>query len=285
MRTLTRNTTVAAVATALALGLTACGTASDPGASGDEAAAGGEPLVVAATPTPHADILRHVKKNLAAEAGLELEIREFTDYVLPNTATESGQVDANYFQHKPYLQEFNEKQGTHLVPVAGIHLEPLGLYSKRLDGLQDVSAGQTVAIPNDTTNEGRALRLLADHDLIELDAGAGETATPADITDRKGLKFKELQAATLPRSLDDVDAAVINGNYALETGLRPAEDALALEKSEGNPHTNLLVVKDGDQDDPRVRKLARLLQSDAVRKHIEKTYQGSVVPAPEAARS
>lgn len=284
MRTLTRNTTVAAVTTALALGLTACGTASDPGAAGGGSDAG-RPLVVAATPTPHGDILRHVQKNLAAEAGLDLEIREFTDYVLPNTATESGQVDANYFQHRPYLEEFNEKQGTHLVPVAPVHLEPLGLYSKKLDRVGELSAGQTVAVPNDTTNEARALKLLAHHDLIELASDAGETATLADITDRKGLKFKELQAATLPRSLDDVDAAVINGNYALETGLKPAKDALALEKAEGNPYTNLLVVGEGDEDDPRVKKLARLLQSEKVQKYIEDTYEGSVVPAPAAERS
>ncbi|AWK07779.1 MetQ/NlpA family ABC transporter substrate-binding protein [Streptomyces spongiicola] len=283
MRNLRKNTklTAAAAATAaLALGLTACGTSSDPAAAGSGGrSAESRPLVVAASPTPHADILGFVKEKLAAKAGLELEVREFTDYVLPNTATQSGQVDANFFQHKPYLDDFNEKNGTTIVPVVDVHLEPLGLYSKKAASVKDIKPGQTVAVPNDTTNEGRALQLLAGHGLITLKPGVGTGATLSDITDRKGLEFRELEAATVPRALDDVDAAVINGNYAIEADLKPARDALVLEKAEGNPYANFLAVKKGNEQDERVVKLARLLNSPEVRQYIEDTYSGSVVPA------
>ncbi|MFP1628278.1 MetQ/NlpA family ABC transporter substrate-binding protein [Streptomyces sp. 5K101] len=281
MRKNIKLTAAAAATAALALGLTACGTASDPGAkteSGAKADAS-EALVVAASPTPHADILNFVKDKLAAKEGLTLEVKEFTDYVLPNTATQQGQVDANYFQHKPYLDDFNKKNKTTVVPVVDVHLEPLGLYSKKAKDIKDIKAGQTVAVPNDTTNEGRALRLLADNGLITLKDGAGNDAKLSDIEDAKGLKFKELEAATLPRALNDVDAAVINGNYAIEADLKPASDSLVLEKAEGNPYANFLAVKDGNQDDPRVQKLAKLLNSPEVKKFIEDTYQGSVVAA------
>ncbi len=220
-----------------------------------------------------------MKDKLAAKEGLKLEVKEFTDYVLPNTATEQGQVDGNYFQHKPYLDDFNKKNNTHVVPVVNVHLEPLGLYSKKVKALSDIKPGQTVAVPNDTTNEGRALQLLAANNLITLKEGVGTSAKLSDITDKKGLEFKELEAATVPRALSDVDAAVINGNYALEANLAPAKDALALEKAEGNPYANFLAVKDGNQNDPRIQKLAKLLNSDDVKKFIEEKYQGSVVPA------
>ncbi|MEU2430887.1 MetQ/NlpA family ABC transporter substrate-binding protein [Streptomyces sp. NPDC007861] len=270
-----------AATTALALGLTACGTSSDPGAgaaSGDKPAES-EPLVVAASPTPHADILNFVKDNLAEKAGLKLEVKEFTDYVLPNTATEQGQVDANFFQHKPYLDDFNKKNKTTIVPVVNVHLEPLGLYSKKVKSLKDIKAGQTIAVPNDTTNEGRSLQLLAANGLITIKPGVGTNAKLSDITDKKGLEFKELEAATVPRALNDVDAAVINGNYAIEADLKPAEDSLALEKAEGNPYANFLAVRQGNEKDPRVEKLAKLLNSPEVKKYIEDTYDGSVVPA------
>jgi D-methionine transport system substrate-binding protein len=275
--------TAAALATAaLAVGLTACGSSSDPkpaakgdGAKADESKA----LVVAASPTPHADILKFVKDSLAAKAGLKLEVKEFTDYVLPNTATEQGQVDANFFQHKPYLDDFNKKNGTHIVPVVDVELEPLGVYSHKVKSLKDITSGQTIAVPNDTTNEGRALQLLASNGLITLKDGAGAGAKLSDIKDSKGLKFKELEAATLPRALNDVDAAVINGNYAIEAGLKPAKNALALEKAEGNPYANFLAVKQGNENDPRIQKLAKLLNSDEVKKFITDKYAGSVVPA------
>ncbi len=206
-------------------------------------------------------------------------MKEFTDYVLPNTATQSGQVDANFFQHKPYLDDFNQKNKTTIVPVVNVHLEPLGLYSKKLKSLKDVKPGQTVAVPNDTTNGGRALQLLAENGLITLKDGVGTNAKLSDITDKKGLEFKELEAATVPRALNDVDAAVINGNYALEAKLEPAKDAIALEKAEGNPYANFLAVKEGNEKDARVQKLAELLNSPEVKKFIEDTYKGSVIPA------
>ncbi|MEU0670415.1 MetQ/NlpA family ABC transporter substrate-binding protein [Streptomyces lavendulocolor] len=271
-----------ATITALALGLTACGTASDPSSSkgGSGKADASAPLVVAASPTPHADILTFVKDNLAEKAGLKLEVKEFTDYVLPNTATQSGQVDANYFQHKPYLDDFNKKNKTTIVPVVNVHLEPLGLYSKKLKSLKDLKAGQTVAVPNDTTNGGRALKLLADTGVITLKDGVGANGKLSDIKDKKGLEFKELEAATVPRALNDVDAAVINGNYAIEAKLSPAKDALALEKAEGNPYANFLAVRKGDEKDARVQKLAELLNSPEVKKYIEDTYKdGSIVSA------
>jgi D-methionine transport system substrate-binding protein len=279
-------TAAAAAAAALALGLSACGTASDPAATSESGgkADASKALVVAASPTPHADILTYVKDNLAKKAGLNLEVKEFTDYVLPNTATENGQVDANFFQHKPYLDDFNKKNKTHIVPVVNVHLEPLGLYSKKSKDLKDLKAGQTIAVPNDTTNEGRALKLLADNGLITLKDGAGADAKLSDIEDSNGLKFKELEAATLPRALNDVDAAVINGNYAIEADLKPATGSLALEKAEGNPYANFLAVKKGNETDARVEKLAKLLNSPEVKQFIEDKYAGSVVPAFGAAK-
>ncbi|MFE9826558.1 MetQ/NlpA family ABC transporter substrate-binding protein [Streptomyces sp. NPDC005791] len=281
MRKNIKITAAAAATAALALGLSACGTDSDPAAKGETGAGAdtSKALVVAASPTPHADILNYVKKNLADKAGLELEVKEFTDYVLPNTATENGQVDANFFQHKPYLDDFNQKNKTHIVPVVDVHLEPLGLYSKKVKDIKDIKAGQTVAVPNDTTNEGRALQLLAENGLITVKDGVGTNAKLSDITDKKGLEFKEIEAATVPRALDDVDAAVINGNYAIEAGLKPGQDSLALEKADGNPYANFLAVKEGNEEDPRVQKLAKLLNSDEVEKFIEDTYKGSIIPA------
>ncbi|RKN12698.1 MetQ/NlpA family ABC transporter substrate-binding protein [Streptomyces radicis] len=281
-RTLRTTGTAIAATAALALALTACGTDSDPDTGGGDG--GGEssedaPLNVAAGPVPHAEILNFVRENLAEEAGLDLEVTEFTDYVLPNTALDSGEVDANFFQHKPYLDDFNENQGTDIVPVINVHLEPLGLYSNTLESADALAEGDTIAVPNDATNEGRALKLLADNGVIELADGVGAEATLADITDDRGLSFEELEAATLPRALDDFDAAIINGNYALEAGITPADDALVIEDSEGNPYANFLAVRAGDEDDPRVTTLAELLNTDEVRQFIEDTYQGSVVPA------
>jgi D-methionine transport system substrate-binding protein len=270
-----------AATAALTLGLTACGTDSDPssgGGGGDEADASG-PLTVAATPVPQAEILEFVRDNLAEDAGLDLRIQEFTDYVLPNTALDNGEVDANYFQHRPYLDQFNADQGTDIVPVVNVHLEPLGVYSESLSDIRELSAGDTIAIPNDATNGGRALNLLAEHGVIELADGAGAEATTNDIAEANGLEFRELEAATLPRALSDVDAAVINGNYALEADLSPVEDALIAETAEDNPYANFLAVNAGDEDDPRVQTLARLLTSDEVRQFIEDTYEGSVIPA------
>jgi D-methionine transport system substrate-binding protein len=274
VRNTAKFTTAALAAGALTLGLTACG------ADQDAASDASGPLVVAASPTPHAEILTYVKDNLAKKAGLDLEVREFTDYVTPNTATEDGSVGANYFQNQPYLDDFNKKNGTHIVPVVTVHLEPLGLYSHKVKSADDLKSGATVAVPNDSVNEARALKLLDANGIITLKDGVGNEATPADITKNpRNLKFKELEAAQTPRSLDDVDAAVVNGNYAIEADLSPAKDALVLESPKDNPYGNFLAVKDGDEDDPRVRKLAKLLTSDEVRKFIEDTYEGSVIPS------
>ncbi|MFF0396395.1 MetQ/NlpA family ABC transporter substrate-binding protein, partial [Streptomyces sp. NPDC005248] len=174
--------------------------------------------------------------------------------------------------------DFNKKNNTHIVAVANVHLEPLGLYSDKVKDLKDIKAGQTIAVPNDTTDEGRALQLLAANGLITVKDGVGTNAKISDITDKKGLEFKELEAATVPRALNDVDAAVINGNYAIQAKLKPAKDALVLEKADGNPYANLLAVKKGNEKDPRVEKLVKLLHSDEVKKFIEDTYQGSVIP-------
>ncbi|MFX4294752.1 MetQ/NlpA family ABC transporter substrate-binding protein [Streptomyces bohaiensis] len=288
MRTTTRKPqrgtvrTAVALAGALTLALTACGTSSDPDTDDNGSSAEGEEtlsLRVAASPVPHADILTFVKDNLAEDAGLELTVEEFDDYILPNTALEDGEVDANFFQHQPYLDDFNAKQGTSIVGITDVHLEPLGVYSASIDSLDDLPEGATVAIPDDATNAGRALQLLAGEGLITLADGVGAEATLGDITEDNGLVFNELEAATLPRVLDDVDAAVINGNYALEADLSPAEDSLALEEAEGNPYANFLAVREGDEDNEAAAALSELLTSDAVRQFIEETYQGSVLPA------
>jgi D-methionine transport system substrate-binding protein len=248
---------VTVAAAALALALTACGS----GSSG----AG--------------EVLTYIRDNLAEDAGLKLEIREFTDYVLPNTALQEGSLDANLYQNKPYLDDFNQAKGTDLVPVVDAYLPPMGVYSKTTDDVRRLADGATVAVPNDTTNEGRALRLLASEGVITLAKDAGTDASPADITaNPKNLRFKELDPAQLPRSLDDVAAAVINNNYAQDAGLSPTEDAILLESAKDNPYANLLAVRRGNEDDPRVKTLADLLTSPEVRRFIEDKYQGSVLP-------
>lgn len=277
----------------LALGLAACGSdddsdttsaaASAPATTATDGASGAlsdEPLRVAATPVPHAEILQFVKDNLAARAGLNLEIREFTDYVVPNTALDEGQVDANYFQTPGYLEDQSRARGFDFVSVADVHIEPLGLYSKKLRSIDEISDGAKVAIPNDAANEARALRLLDANGIIRLEDPSSETATPRDIADNPhDLDFTEVEAAQTPRALDDVDLAVINGNYALEARLSPADDALVLERAEGNPNVNLLVTTPDLRDDPRIVELARLLRSDEVRRFIEEKYRGAVIPA------
>ncbi|MFJ1754554.1 MetQ/NlpA family ABC transporter substrate-binding protein [Kitasatospora sp. NPDC088134] len=277
MRNVLKTTALTATAAGLALTLAACSSgSSDSGASADPNKA----LVVAASPTPHGQILKYVKDNLADKAGLKLDIKEVSDYVTPNTSVQDGSADANYFQHQPYLDDFNKKNGTNIVSVETVHLEPLGVYSKKVKSVAELKDGAQIAVPSDATNEGRALKLLADNNVITLKGGAGTTATVQDITGNpKNLKFKELEAAQLPRSLDDVDAAVINGNYALGANLKPATDALVLEKAEGNPYANILAVKKGHQDDPRVKKLAELLHSPEVKKYIQDNFQGAVIPA------
>jgi D-methionine transport system substrate-binding protein len=272
---------IAFVATALVLALTACGSSEPTTTTGAVAGPSAqEVLKVGVSPVPHAVIMKFVKDTLAAKEGLNLEIVDFADYVQPNVQLEEGQLDANYFQHRPYLDDFNASRGTKLTFVQAVHLEPLGLYSKKITAVASLGQGATVALPNDATNLGRALKLLADNSLITLKDGVGIAATERDVTGNpKELKFQPLEAAQLPRSLEDVDAAVINGNYALESGLNPANDALVLEKAEGNPYANGLVVKAGNEKDPRVVKLAKLLAGPEVKQFIERTYKGAVISA------
>jgi D-methionine transport system substrate-binding protein len=267
-------------AAALSLLLAACGTSQSATTTTKAAAPADTVLRVGASPVPHAEILKFVKDNLAAAAGLKLEIVEFSDYVQPNVQLDEGQLDANFFQHKPYLDDFNASKGTKLSFVTPVHLEPLGLYSKKITTLSALPSGATVALPNDATNLGRSLKLLADNGLVKLKDGASTAATERDVTENpKNLQFKPLEAAQLPRSLEDVDAAVINGNYAIEAGLKPATQALVLEKTEGNPYVNGLVVQAGHEKDPNIVILGKLLQDQKVKDFIKQKYEGSVIPA------
>lgn len=235
-------------------------------------------LSIAATPVPHAEILEFVKPQLA-EQGVELDVKVFTDYIQPNIQVDQKRMDANFFQHQPYLDEFNDGRGTDLVTVTGVHVEPFGAYSSKIESLDDLKEGGVVAIPNDPTNGGRALLLLQKAGLITLEDESKITATPRDIADNpKDLDFKELEAATLPRILWQVDVALINTNYALEAGLNPSEDALIIEGSE-SPYVNILVARPDNKDSEAMQKLAAALKSDAVKDFIMEKYEGAVVPA------
>lgn len=235
-------------------------------------------LQVAATAVPHAEILEFVKPALAQE-GINLQVRVFTDYVQPNVQVDEGRLDVNFFQHQPYLTQFNATRGTKLVSVASIHVEPFGAYSSKHKSLNDLPRRAQVAIPNDATNGGRALLLLQKAGLITLKPEAGITATVRDIqSNPKELRFRELEAATLPRVLNQVDLALINTNYALEAGLNPSQDALVIEGSE-SPYANILVVREGNEQNAAVQKLIAALKTEAVRGFIAEKYKGAVVPA------
>ena len=235
-------------------------------------------LKVGATPVPHAEILNRAIPILA-QAGITLEIVEFTDYVRPNLALQDGDLDANFFQHVPYLDAFNEDAGTDLVSLAGIHIEPLGVFSQKLVSLEELPQRATIAIPNDATNGGRALLLLQEAGLIELDPEAGITPTVFDITANKlQIRFVELEAAQLVRSLPDVHAAVINGNYALQADLSPTQDAIFLEGAE-SPYVNIIAVRAGDEQRADLQQLVEALLTDEIRQFILDQYQGAVVPA------
>ena len=256
------------LALALALTLTACG----------EKKTETVTLKVAASPTPHAEVLEQCVPILA-EQGITLEITEYSDYVFPNTAVEDGDEDANYFQHIPYLDEFNESRGTHLVNVASVHIEPMGIYAGKTAALEDLPEGAVIAVPNDATNEGRALLLLEAQGLIKLKDSANLSATPNDIAENpKNLTFEEVTAENIPAIVSEVDLAVINSNYALGAGLNPVEDALVLESAD-SPYVNVLVVKEGSEENEAVQALVAALQSDTVRDFINETYGGAVVPA------
>lgn len=289
-----RRAFIAGVGVAAA-SLALAGCSSDDGASPDdasgdssEAESSPEPTIaddttisVAASPTPHAVILNGPVKDLLEEQGYTLDVQEFTDYVVPNTATEEGEVDSNFFQHGPYLESFNEERGTHLASVVAVHFEPFALYAGRTASLDDLAEGSIVAVPNDTTNEARALLLLEQEGLLTLAEDAGINATIRDITDNPlNLDFQELEAATIPSVLADVDIACINGNYALNAGLS-LDDALALEASDSlaaETYANVLVVREGNEGLKKVQALAAALTSEENRAFIEETFGGAVVP-------
>lgn len=235
-------------------------------------------LKVGATPVPHAEILKAIQPLLAKD-GIELKIVEFTDYVRPNVALAEKELDANFFQHLPYLQQFAADRKLDLVSLIAVHIEPMGVYSKKIKSVNEVPNGGIVAIPNDPTNGGRALSILAQAGLIKMKDGVGVKGTVKDVTDNpKKLVFKELEAPQLPRSLDDVTLAVINSNYALEAKLNPTKDALFIEKKE-SPYANILAIRKGDEKRPELVKLAKALTSPDVKKFIEDKYKGAVVPA------
>ncbi len=270
-----------AVASLATLGLAGCaGNDASSSSAGTSAAAEDSKVIrVGASPAPHAEILGQVKDALA-EKGYELEVVEYNDYILPNTALENDELDANYFQHITYLNDFNEENGTHLVDAAGIHFEPFGLYAGKTASVDALADGATVAVPNDTTNEARALLLLEQEGLIKLNEGAGLTATKQDIAENpKNLDIQEVEAAQLPRVLQDVDLAAINGNYALEAGLN-VSDALATEGAESdaaNAYVNVIAVKEGNELSEKTQALVEALTSDAVKQFIEANYNGAVV--------
>ena len=260
------------IALSLAVGLSGCGAQKQgPVKEGS--------IVVGASPSPHAQILEAVSEQLA-QKGYQLEIKEFTDYIMPNTALEDGELDANFFQHQPYLTDFNEKNGTKLVSAAAIHFEPLGIYGGKTADLADLPEGAQIAVPNDTTNEARALWLLQAQGIIEVDQQAGLEATKQDITSNpKNVEIVEMEAAQLPRALADVDFAVINGNYAVAAEI--ADQVLVTEDKDSEAakqYANIVAVREGDENREDIKALVEALQSDEVKAYIEETFGSTVIP-------
>ena len=273
-----RTVRAAAVLSAAALVMTACSAGdSTPEATSED---GRTTITIGASPVPHAEILQFVQDELAQDAGIDLEIQEFTDYVLPNTALDEGEIDANFFQHLPYLDAQIEENGFDFDHYDGVHIEPYGIYSEKIEDLDDLADGGVVGITNDPGNQGRALDLLVDAGLITLDETDGDP-TLLDIDENpKNLEFVETAPEQLVVSLPDVDIAIINGNYALEAGLNPASDAILLESGEDNPYANVVVVRSEDIDDPALVTLDELLHSAKVRAFIEERWpDGEVIAA------
>ncbi|MBR5338163.1 MAG: MetQ/NlpA family ABC transporter substrate-binding protein [Lachnospiraceae bacterium] len=243
--------------------------------------AAGKTITVAATPTPHGEVLAKAKEILAKD-GITLDIKEFTDYVQPNNVVDAGEIDCNYFQHKPYLDDFNEKNKTKLVSVAAIHYEPLGIYAGKTKALADLKDGATIAVPNDSTNEARALLLLEANGIIKLKEGAGVSATVQDIAEnKKNIKIMEFAAEQVSRHMDEVDLVVLNGNYALNAGLNASKDALVIEAADSEAaktYANIIVVKEGNEKNEAIQALCKVLKSDEIKKYINDTYKGAVVP-------
>ena len=261
----------------LAIGLIGCGGTVSNGSGADSK--DDKVIKIGVTPKPHKEIVDAAVPLLEKE-GYKVEITEFNDYVQPNTAVEEGSLDVNFFQHTPYLNEQVQSRGLHLKSVAAIHLEPMGLYSKKTTSLDGLKDGSKIAVPNDPSNEARALKLLAANGLIKIKEG--ELVTPADITENpKNLQFSELEAAAVPRAVDDVDAAVINGNYAIEAGFDPTTNAIVKEDKDSEaakPYANIVVVKEGNEKLEKIQALIKALTSDEVRDFINKEYNGAVIP-------
>ncbi|OPJ61695.1 MetQ/NlpA family ABC transporter substrate-binding protein [Clostridium chromiireducens] len=260
----------------VAFGLVGCGGTAT---SGSKDSKNDKVIKIGVTPKPHKEIV-DIAKPLLEKEGYTVEITEFNDYVQPNTAVSEGSLDANFFQHMPYLKEQNESKGFKLVSVGAVHLEPMGLYSHKVKSLDELKSGATIAVPNDPSNEARALKLLAGKGLIKIKDG--ELVTPKDITENpKNLKFNELEAAAVPRAIDDVDAAVINGNYAIEAKFNPANDAIIIEDKNSEaakPYANIVVVKEGNENQEKIKALVKAMTSPEVKAFIEKEYNGSVIP-------
>lgn len=238
-------------------------------------------ITVAASATPHAEILEQAKP-LLEEQGYELEVTIFDDYVIPNEVVEGGEFDANYFQHIPYLDSFNEEKGTHLVNAGGIHYEPFGIYPGTKDNLDDIAEGDTIAVPNDTTNEARALLLLQDNGIITLKEGAGLAATKNDIVENPyNVEIVELEAAQVARVVPEMSFVVLNGNYALQADYSVAKDALAYEQGDSEAaktYVNVIAVKEGNEDSEKIQALVSVLKSDEIKEYINEIYDGAVIP-------
>ncbi|WP_417228857.1 MetQ/NlpA family ABC transporter substrate-binding protein [Thermophilibacter sp.] len=282
-RNVTRRSLLSATALLATSALAACG---GNGGSGSDDAAGEEAtatLTVAASPSPHAEILNDFAAPLLAEQGITLEVKEYTDYILPNQDTTSGEVDCNYFQHLNYLDNYNEENGTDLVSVGKIHFEPMGVFAGKSDDLSAISDGATITVPNDATNEGRALLLLQDQGVITLSEDAGITATPNDIVDNPhNVEFIEQEAAMLPSTLADADFSVINGNYAIDAGLTLA-DAVAQESADSdvikNEYANVIVTTPDKAEDEKIAALVAVLTTDDFKAYLEETFGDSVQAA------
>lgn len=273
--------------TALAFGAVGCSsspeTPADANAEGQESAEGSK-IVVGASPSPHVEILKAAQPILA-EQGITLEIKEFTDYILPNKALDSGDLDANYFQHQPYLDTFNKDNGMELQSLGGIHYEPMGIFAGNTKTLDELKDGAKIGVPNDPTNEARALLLLQENGVITLKDGIGITATKMDIVDNpKNVEIEEMEAAVLPKSMTSLDIAVINGNYALSGGLS-IKDALAIETADSlaaETYANIIAVRKGDEERPELKKLVEVLQSKEIADYITNTFEGAVAPSVAA---
>lgn len=271
-----------AIVLGLVLILTACGGNKDDQkaeAPSENAPEKSNEIVIGVSPVPHEEIIENLKDNFK-EAGLDVKVVVFDDYIQPNIQTNEGDLDANFYQHKPYLDAFNKEQGTDLVSIGGVHIEPLGVYSDKIGSLNDLPEGATVIIPNDTSNGARALLILEKNGVIKLKDSTDVNATEQDIVENpKNIKFVPMEAASIAGVYKDADAAVINSNYALGAGLNPGTDSIAIEDAVDNPYANIVVVKNGREGEEKFKKFMEVLQSEKTKKFIEEKYEGAIIPA------